>query len=64
MDARLALVSAGSHAYAMGLRPLTDPTCWLLDAIELVGLYPRLHGRVRRAEAARCGTVDRDVVQE
>jgi hypothetical protein len=64
MDARLALVSAGSHSHALGLRPLTDPTCWLLDAIKLVGLYPRLHGRVRRAEAARCRTVDRDVVQE
>ncbi len=64
MDARLALVSAGSQAYALGLRPLTDPTCWLLDAIRLVGLYARLKGRVRRADATRCGTVDRYVVQE
>ena len=59
MDARLALVSAGSQAYALGLRPLTDPTCWLLDAIRLVGLYERLKGRVRRTNATRCGTVDR-----
>ena len=51
MDARLALVSAGSHAYALGLRPLIDPTCWLLDAIRLVGLYARLKGRVRRRDA-------------
>jgi hypothetical protein len=64
MDARLALVSAGSQAYALGLRPLTDPTCWLLDAIRLVGLYAGLKGRVRRADATRCGTVDRYVVQE
>ncbi len=64
MDARLALVSAGSQAYALGLRPLTDPTCWLLDAIRLVGLYARLKGRVRRADAKRGGTVDRYVVQE
>lgn len=49
MDARLGLVSAGSQAYALGLRPLTDPTCWLLDAIRLVGLYGHLKGRVRRA---------------
>jgi len=49
MDARLALVSAGSHAHALGLRPLTNPTCWLLDAIRLVGLDARLKGRVRRA---------------
>jgi hypothetical protein len=64
MEARLALVSAGSQAYALGLQPLTDPTCWLLDAIRLVGLYAGLKGRVRRADTTRCGTVDRDVVQE
>jgi hypothetical protein len=64
MDARLALVSTGSHAYALGLRPLTDPTCWLIDAIRLAGLYARLRGRVRRADPARCGTVDRYIVQE
>ena len=64
MDARLALVSAGSHAYVLGLRPLTDATCWLLDAIRLVGLYARLKGRVRRADATRCGSVDRYVVRE
>jgi hypothetical protein len=64
MDARLALVSAGTHAHALGLRPLTDPTCWLLDAIRLVGLYAPLKGRVRRADATRCGAVDRYVVQE
>lgn len=64
MDARLALVSAGSQAYALGLRPLTDPTCWLLDAIRLVGLYARLKGRVRRADATHCSGVDRYSVQE
>jgi hypothetical protein len=74
MDARLALVSAGSHAHALGLRPLTNPTCWLLDAIRLVGLDAHLKGRVRRAGAraareprersATRGTVDRNVVRE
>jgi hypothetical protein len=49
MDARLGLVRAGSQAYALGLRALTDPTCWLLDAIRLVNLYGPLKGRVRRA---------------
>jgi hypothetical protein len=53
MDARLGLVSAASQAYALGLRPLTDPTCWLLDAIRLVGLYARLKGRARIARATR-----------
>ena len=51
MDARLALVSAGSQAHALGLRPATDPTCWLVDAIRLVGLYARLKRRVSRADA-------------
>jgi hypothetical protein len=64
MDARLALVSAGSQGYALGLRALTDPTCWLLDAIRLVGLYARLKGRVRRADATSGGTVDRYAVRE
>jgi hypothetical protein len=64
MDARLALVSAGSQGFALGLRALTDPTCWLLDAIRLVGLYPRLKSRVRRADAMSGGPVDRYRVQE
>ena len=55
MDARLELVSAGSHAYALGLLPLTDPTCWLLDAIRLVGLYARLKGRARIALSSPSG---------
>jgi hypothetical protein len=55
MDARLALVGAGSHAHALGLRPHTDPTCWLLDAIRLVGLYARLKGRARIALAEASG---------
>jgi len=55
MDARLALVSAGAHAFALGLRPLTDPTCWLLDAMRLVGLYARLKGRARIALASASG---------
>ena len=55
LDARLALVGAGSHAYALGLRPLTDPTCWLLDAIRLAGLYARLKGRARIALASVSG---------
>ena len=46
MDARLALVSAGSQAHALGLRPETDPACWLVDAIRLAGLYGRLKSRV------------------
>ena len=49
LDARLGLVSAGSHAHALGLRPGTEPTCWLLDAIRLAGLYVRL----RRDACAR-----------
>jgi hypothetical protein len=63
MDARLSLVSAGSQGYALGLRALTDPTCWLLDAIRLVGLYTRLKGRVRGADATS-GPVDRRSVRE
>jgi hypothetical protein len=46
MDARLALVSAGSQAYALGLQPGTDPACWLVDAIRLSGLYGRLKRKV------------------
>jgi hypothetical protein len=46
MDARLALVSAGSQAHALGLRPETDAACWLVDAIRLAGLYGRLESRV------------------
>jgi len=46
MDARLALVSAGSQAHALGLRPETGPACWLVDAIRLAGLYGRLKSRV------------------
>jgi hypothetical protein len=46
MDARLALVSAGSQAHALGLQPGTDPACWLVDAIRLSGLYGRLERKV------------------
>jgi hypothetical protein len=49
MDARLALVSAGSQVHALGLRLGTEPACWLLDAIRLAGLYGRLKRRVSRA---------------
>jgi hypothetical protein len=60
MDARLALVSAGSQAHALGLRPATDPACWLVDAIRLAGLYSRLRRRVSRA--ATRAPVDRERV--
>jgi hypothetical protein len=45
MNARLAMVSAGAQAYVLGLSARTDPTCWLIDAIRLVGLYARLETR-------------------
>jgi hypothetical protein len=65
MDARLALVSAGSQAHALGLQPETNPACWLVDAIRLAGLYGRLKSRVSRASAASgSAPVDRCGVQE
>ena len=65
MDAWLALVSTGSQAHALGLRPETDPACWLIDAIRLAGLYVRLKKRVSRADAASGrAPVDRYGVQE
>lgn len=65
MDARLAMVSAGAQAHALGLRPATDPACWLVDAIRLVGLYPRLRRRLSRAGTAVGGaSVDCWRVQE
>ena len=55
MDARLALVSAGAQAHVLGLRLMTDPVCWLVDAIRLAGLYSCLEKRVGRTEAATDG---------
>jgi hypothetical protein len=52
MDARLALVSTGSQAHALGLQPPTEAACWLVDAIRLGGQYGRLERRVVRADAA------------
>jgi len=56
MDARLALVSAGAESHALTLAPATDPAFWLIDAIRLVGLYPRLEKRVLREGSARVRT--------
>jgi hypothetical protein len=65
MDARLALVSAGSQAHALGLRPAIDPACWLVDAVRLAGLYARLRRRVSRADSATVAAPgDRSCVQE
>jgi hypothetical protein len=49
LEARLALVTAGAQAHALGVLPATDPACWLVDAIRLTGLYGRLERRVARA---------------
>jgi hypothetical protein len=49
LEARLALVTAGAQAHALGVLPATDPACWLVDAIRLTGLYERLERRVARA---------------
>jgi hypothetical protein len=46
MEARLAMVTSGAQAHALGLRPATDPACWLIDAIRWSGLYSRLEKRI------------------
>ncbi len=53
LEARLAFVTAGVQAHAVGLLPATDPACWLIDAIRLAGLYGRLEKRVARAGRLR-----------
>jgi hypothetical protein len=55
LEARLAFVTAGVQAHAVGLLPATDPACWLIDAIRLAGLYARLEKRVARAGPLRRG---------
>ena len=55
LEARLAFVTAGAQAHAVGLLPATDPACWLIDATRLAGLYGRLEKRVARAGRLRCG---------
>jgi len=54
-DARLELLLDDTHPYLVGLLRPSEPTCWLLDAIRLAGMYGRIRSTVNRSRRSRSG---------